>query len=100
MSTWAELQWRPCEWVEYSTLTEISIWGTHSEGGPCLHQRRLLPQWRCRATQRARQQKAKFKLPERLEVVDAFPLTSVGKVSKKDLREDINRKLAAEAARG
>jgi len=33
-------------------------------------------------------------------VVDAFPLTSVGKVSKKDLREDINRKLAAEAARG
>jgi len=45
------------------------------------------------------QQIAKFKLPERLEVVDAFPLTSVGKVSKKDLREDINRKLAAEAAR-
>ena len=45
------------------------------------------------------QQIAKFKLPERLEVVDAFPLTSVGKVSKKDLREDINRKLAAEAVR-
>ena len=45
------------------------------------------------------QQIAKFKLPERLEVVDAFPLTSVGKVSKKDLREDIARKLAAEAVR-
>src|SRR5207249_6009124 len=45
------------------------------------------------------QQIAKFKLPERLEVVDAFPLTGVGKVSKKDLREDITRKLAAEAER-
>ena len=40
---------------------------------------------------------AKFKLPERLEVVDAFPLTGVGKISKKDLRDDITRKLAAEA---
>jgi 2,3-dihydroxybenzoate-AMP ligase len=39
---------------------------------------------------------AKFKLPERLEVVESFPLTNVGKVSKKDLREDIARKLAAE----
>ena len=46
------------------------------------------------------QQIARFKLPERLEVVDAFPLTGVGKVSKKDLREDITRKLAAEAERG
>jgi 2,3-dihydroxybenzoate-AMP ligase len=43
------------------------------------------------------QQIAKFKLPERLEVVESFPMTSVGKVSKKDLREDIARKLAAEA---
>jgi 2,3-dihydroxybenzoate-AMP ligase len=42
------------------------------------------------------QQIAKFKLPERLEVVDKFPLTSVGKVSKKDLRDDIAQKLAAE----
>ena len=42
------------------------------------------------------QQIAKFKLPERLEIVDSFPLTSVGKVSKKDLREDIARKLAVE----
>lgn len=42
------------------------------------------------------QQIAKFKLPERLEIVDSFPLTSVGKVSKKDLREDIAAKLKAE----
>ena len=39
---------------------------------------------------------AKFKLPERLELVETFPLTSVGKVSKKDLREDVARKLRAE----
>jgi 2,3-dihydroxybenzoate-AMP ligase len=44
------------------------------------------------------QQIAKFKLPERLEVVERFPLTSVGKVSKKDLRDDIARKLEAERA--
>jgi 2,3-dihydroxybenzoate-AMP ligase len=39
---------------------------------------------------------ATYKLPERLELVDSFPLTSVGKVSKKDLREDVARKLQAE----
>jgi non-ribosomal peptide synthetase component E (peptide arylation enzyme) len=39
---------------------------------------------------------AKFKLPERLEVVDAFPLTPVGKVSKKDLRERIADQLRSE----
>ncbi|MCH8266666.1 MAG: AMP-binding protein [Acidobacteria bacterium] len=39
---------------------------------------------------------AKFKLPERLEIVEAFPLTSVGKVSKKDLRARIASKLKAE----
>ncbi len=38
---------------------------------------------------------AKFKLPERLELVNEFPLTNIGKVSKKDLREDIARKLEA-----
>jgi 2,3-dihydroxybenzoate-AMP ligase len=38
---------------------------------------------------------ARFKLPERLEVVERFPTTAVGKVSKKDLREDIARKLRA-----
>jgi 2,3-dihydroxybenzoate-AMP ligase len=40
---------------------------------------------------------AKFKLPERLEVVERFPTTAVGKISKKDLREDIARKLGARA---
>jgi 2,3-dihydroxybenzoate-AMP ligase len=39
---------------------------------------------------------AKFKLPERVEVLDAFPLTNVGKVSKSDLRADVEAKLAAE----
>ncbi len=40
---------------------------------------------------------AKFKLPERLELTDQFPLTGVGKVSKKELREIIHRKLVEEA---
>lgn len=39
---------------------------------------------------------AKFKLPERLEIVDAFPLSPVGKVLRRDLREQIARKLAME----
>jgi 2,3-dihydroxybenzoate-AMP ligase len=39
---------------------------------------------------------AKFKLPERLEVVEEFPLTSMSKISKKDLREDIAEKLEQE----
>ena len=30
---------------------------------------------------------AKHKLPERLEIVDDFPLSPFGKVSKKDLTE-------------
>ncbi|MEV0364658.1 (2,3-dihydroxybenzoyl)adenylate synthase [Nocardia fusca] len=40
---------------------------------------------------------AKFKLPERVEVVDAFPLTNVGKVSKKELRADIEKKIEKES---
>jgi 2,3-dihydroxybenzoate-AMP ligase len=40
---------------------------------------------------------AKFKLPERVETVEAFPLTNVGKVSKKDLRADIERKIQKES---
>jgi 2,3-dihydroxybenzoate-AMP ligase len=40
---------------------------------------------------------ARYKLPERLEIVDSFPLTSVGKVSKKDLREDVAGRMQAEA---
>jgi non-ribosomal peptide synthetase component E (peptide arylation enzyme) len=39
---------------------------------------------------------AKFKLPERLEIVQSFPLTGVGKVSKKDLREQIVATLKSE----
>ena len=41
---------------------------------------------------------ARFKIPERLEVLDAFPMTAVGKISKKDLRADIVAKLVREAA--
>ena len=39
---------------------------------------------------------AKFKLPERLEVVDDFPLSKFGKVSKHVLTQQIADKLAAE----
>ncbi len=39
---------------------------------------------------------AKFKLPERLELVEQFPLSPFGKVSKKDLAEMIAAKLAEE----
>jgi len=39
---------------------------------------------------------ARFKLPERLEIVESLPLTAVGKISKKELRDDIRRKLEAE----
>ncbi len=41
---------------------------------------------------------ARFKLPERLELVNEFPLSPFGKVSKKDLAEAIGRVLAAEQA--
>jgi 2,3-dihydroxybenzoate-AMP ligase len=36
---------------------------------------------------------AKYKLPERVETTDAFPLTNVGKVAKNALRADIAAKL-------
>jgi 2,3-dihydroxybenzoate-AMP ligase len=39
---------------------------------------------------------ARFKLPERLELLSAFPLTSVGKINKTALREQMAQKLAAE----
>jgi 2,3-dihydroxybenzoate-AMP ligase len=39
---------------------------------------------------------AKYKLPERLEPVEALPLTNVGKVDKRALREDVAARLAAE----
>ncbi|MBE2997135.1 AMP-binding protein [Nocardiopsis sp. HNM0947] len=38
---------------------------------------------------------AAFKLPERLEVVDLIPMTKVGKIDKKHLREDISARLAS-----
>jgi 2,3-dihydroxybenzoate-AMP ligase len=37
---------------------------------------------------------ARYKLPERVEIVREFPLSNVGKVSKKALREDIERTMA------
>ena len=39
---------------------------------------------------------AKFKLPERLEFIEALPLTKVGKFEKKSLREKITATLKAE----
>ena len=39
---------------------------------------------------------AKFKLPERLEIVEELPLTNVGKINKKKLREIISDKLNEE----
>lgn len=40
---------------------------------------------------------ASFKLPERLEVVEEFPTSPVGKILKKDLRERISARLLEEA---
>jgi len=39
---------------------------------------------------------AKFKLPERLELVDALPLTAVGKINKKMLREMVAAQIEEE----
>jgi 2,3-dihydroxybenzoate-AMP ligase len=39
---------------------------------------------------------AKFKLPERLEIMQDFPLSPFGKVSKKTLTEMISRKMVVE----
>ena len=41
---------------------------------------------------------ARFKLPERLELMGEFPLSTFGKVSKKTLVENVTRKLDAERA--
>ncbi|MBI2528258.1 MAG: AMP-binding protein [Candidatus Rokubacteria bacterium] len=40
---------------------------------------------------------AKFKLPERLEMMERFPATAVGKISKANLRKEVAAKVAAEA---
>jgi non-ribosomal peptide synthetase component E (peptide arylation enzyme) len=37
---------------------------------------------------------AKFKLPERLEIVDQLPVTHVGKINKKEIRKIIADKLS------
>ncbi len=47
----------------------------------------------------AKEEIAKHKLPERLEIVDDFPLSPLGKVSKKDLTEKIALKLRQEGGR-
>ena len=39
---------------------------------------------------------ASYKLPERLEIIDAIPRNPVGKIIKKELREDIKKKLNSE----
>jgi 2,3-dihydroxybenzoate-AMP ligase len=36
---------------------------------------------------------AKFKLPERLEIVDEFPISPAGKILKRTLREMVTQKL-------
>jgi 2,3-dihydroxybenzoate-AMP ligase len=41
---------------------------------------------------------AKFKLPERVELMKDFPLSTFGKVSKKALVEMVSKKLSAERA--
>jgi non-ribosomal peptide synthetase component E (peptide arylation enzyme) len=42
---------------------------------------------------------AKFKWPERIEVVEEFPMTKSGKLSKPELKSMIAAKLAAERNR-
>lgn len=41
---------------------------------------------------------AEYKLPDRLELVDEFPQTGVGKISKQDLRAAVAAMLAEKAA--
>ncbi len=43
-----------------------------------------------------RQEIAKFKLPERLEIVEHFPLSPAGKILRRELRAIAEKKLAAE----
>jgi 2,3-dihydroxybenzoate-AMP ligase len=40
---------------------------------------------------------AKYKLPERLEILEEFPLSNIGKVSKKDLVKMISAKMATQS---
>ena len=41
---------------------------------------------------------AKYKCPERVEIVDSYPLTRVGKIDKPALKKRIADQLGAEAA--
>ncbi|MGC1342827.1 MAG: AMP-binding protein [Candidatus Binataceae bacterium] len=41
---------------------------------------------------------ARFKLPERVEIIDAMPLTNVGKIKKAELKRAIESRIAAEQA--
>lgn len=52
-----------------------------------------------RQTVRTRTGLAAYKVPDRVEFVDAFPQTGVGKVSKKDLRNAAARTTASSPSR-
>jgi 2,3-dihydroxybenzoate-AMP ligase len=45
------------------------------------------------------QQIASFKLPERLEVMESFPISPVGKILKRELREIVAQRIAEETPR-
>jgi len=57
--------------------------------------RDLTPEEICRVLKEERSISI-FKLPERLEIVKAFPMTNVGKIDKKELRRIIKGKLDEE----
>ena len=42
---------------------------------------------------------ASFKLPERLEVMASFPVSPVGKILKRELRDLVAQRLSSEATR-
>jgi len=45
------------------------------------------------------QQIAAFKLPERLEIMESFPISPVGKILKRELREIVAQRIARGAGR-
>lgn len=49
------------------------------------------------ATHLRAQQIASFKLPELLEIMTSFPVSPVGKILKRELREIVAQRIAAEA---
>ena len=44
------------------------------------------------------QQIASFKLPERLEIMESFPISPAGKILKRELREIVAERIAREQA--